>query len=212
MAAQFVHEASPRAGKAFVKLNCAAIPEGLIESELFGHVKGAFTDAKADRDGKFQQADGGTLFLDEIGEMPLSVQAKVLRALESGEVEKVGGRGPKKVNVRVLAATHRDLPALVKAGRFREDLFFRLNVLSLRVPPLREHLEDLPALAQGFLDRFAQDNGLAMMIWSEGALNVLAAHGWPGNVRELRNIVQRCAALAANAEIGAEETRAALIG
>ena len=212
VAALFVHESSPRAEKAFVKLNCAAIPEGLIESELFGHVKGAFTDAKSDRDGKFQQANGGTLFLDEIGEMPLSVQAKVLRALESGEVEKVGGRGPKKVNVRVLAATHRDLPALVKAGRFREDLFFRLNVLSLRMPPLREHVEDLPVLAQGFLDRFAKENGLAVMTWSESALNVLADHAWPGNVRELRNIVQRCAALAVCAEISADETRAALIG
>jgi hypothetical protein len=210
VAAQFIHENSPREEKPFVKLNCAAIPEGLIESELFGHVKGAFTDAKKDREGKFQQADGGTLFLDEIGEMPPGVQAKVLRVLESGEVEKVGGGGPKKVNVRVVAATHRDLPAMVQSGRFREDLYYRLNVLALRMPPLREHLEDLPALAHGFLERFVGENGLAATTWSGDALAALAGHVWPGNVRELRNIVQRCAAMAASNEITAEDVAAAL--
>lgn len=210
VAAQLIHESSPRTAKAFVKLNCAAIPEGLIESELFGHVKGAFTDAKSDREGKFQQADSGTLFLDEIGEMPLSVQAKVLRALESGEVEKVGGKGPKKVNVRVVAATHRDLKQLVAAGRFREDLYFRLNVLALRMPSLREHPEDLPILATEFLKRFVEDNGLATLTWSSQALRELTAHPWPGNVRELRNIVQRCAALTNGAQINSDEVESAL--
>lgn len=208
--AQSIHDQSPRRLAPFIKLNCAAIPEGLIESELFGHARGAFTDAKTDRDGKFQQAHGGTLFLDEIGEMPLSVQAKVLRALESGEVEKIGGKGPAKVDVRVIAATHRDLTAMVKAGRFREDLFYRLNVLGLRVPPLREHVDDLPLLAQNFLDRFCKDNGLAAMSFSSEALTALATHSWPGNVRELRNIIQRCAALAASSTIDATAVKDAL--
>ena len=210
VAAQFVHQNSPRSDEAFIKVNCAAIPEGLIESELFGHVRGAFTDAKADRAGKFQQANGGTLFLDEVGELPPGVQSKLLRALETGEIQPLGSEKSIHVNVRIVAATNRDLAALVQGKQFREDLYYRLNVFAVRVPPLREHLDDLPALAEGFLNRFCKENGLAALRFSAKAHATLATHGWPGNVRELRNIVQRCALECDGSEIGPKEVTAVL--
>jgi len=191
--AQLIHETSARQSGPFIKVNCAAIPEGLLESELFGHVKGAFTDARADHIGKFTQADGGTLFLDEIGDMPLVVQAKVLRAIETGEVEPLGAEGITQVNVRIVAATHRDLEDMVRQGRFRQDLFYRLNVLNIAVPPLRAHVEDLDELANVFLEKFCVENGLAAMTFAPDALALLKQHNWAGNVRELRNVVQRCA-------------------
>lgn len=208
--AQFLHEQSPRAAGPFVKLNCAAMPDGLIESELFGHVKGAFTDAKAHHDGKFVQANGGTLFLDEIGEMPLGVQAKLLRAIETGEIEPVGGEKPKKVDVRIVAATHRDLGKMVDSREFRQDLLFRLNVFSAKVPSLREHVDDIPLLAENFLAPFCAENGLAELTFSRDAIAALKAHAWPGNVRELRNVVQRCAIEASGLTIEAADVRAAL--
>jgi transcriptional regulator with PAS, ATPase and Fis domain len=170
-------------------VNCAAIPETLMESELFGHEKGAFSGAERQRKGAFEEADRGTLFLDEIGEMPLDLQAKLLRALETGEVKRVGSSRPIQVSVRVVSATHRDLPAQVRAGKFREDLFFRLCVIPVPVPPLRARQGDVRALAQRFLDA-AAPRGLQLR-WSEEALRRLEAYDWPGNVRQLRNVVQR---------------------
>lgn len=188
-----LHHYSPRAQQPFVKVNCGAIPGGLIESELFGHVKGAFTDARTDREGKFARADRGTLFLDEIGELPLSAQTRLLRVLEEGVVEPLGCDRPQKIDVRVVAATNRNLTSEVAAGRFRQDLFYRLNVVSLAVPPLRDHLDDLPALAAHFLVNFCAENGLAELTLAPAALTVLKKQSWPGNVRELRNIIQRLA-------------------
>jgi two-component system nitrogen regulation response regulator NtrX len=207
--ARAVHDASPRAGGPFVKVNCAAIPEELIESELFGAVKGAYTGADASRDGKWVQADGGTLFLDEIGDMSARAQAKVLRALQEGEVEPVGGKGAVRVDVRVIAATNRDLEREVKEGRFREDLWFRLNVVPLRSPPLRDRGEDVAALARHFLERFRLENNRPPMGFTGDALAALARHDWPGNVRELQNAVERLAIMARGTEIGAGELAAA---
>ncbi len=208
--AQFIHESSPRAAKPFVKVNCAAIPDGLIESELFGHQKGAFTDAKDSRKGKFLQANGGTLFLDEIGEMPLSVQAKVLRALENGEIEPLGSEAVQKVDVRVIAATHRNLAEMVERKEFRQDLYFRLNVFNLGVPPLREHAGDIAELARHFLEAFCRENGLAELAIAPAALALLEKHQWPGNVRELRNVIQRCAIVAAGPTVLAEDVKKAI--
>jgi transcriptional regulator with GAF, ATPase, and Fis domain len=205
--AHLIHEHSARPEGPFVKVNCAAIPDGLIESELFGHVKGAFTDARNDRKGKFALADQGTLFLDEIGEMPLAVQAKVLRAIENGEIEPVGSDAIIRVKVRIIAATHRDLEEMVRRKEFREDLFYRLNVMSLPIPPLREHLEDLDLLAAHFLESFCVENGLAEMSFAPEALDELKRQAWPGNVRQLRNVVQRCATSAENPLITAEDVR-----
>jgi len=204
LVARAVHEASDRRDGPFVKVNCAAIPEELIESELFGSVKGAFTGATADRDGKFLQAHGGTLFLDEIGDMSLRAQAKVLRALQEGEIEKVGGSGVRKVDVRVVAATNRDLEAAVRAGEFREDLFFRLNVVPMFVPPLRERREDIGLLADHFLSRYCDQNNLPRRTLTEAAKRRLAAHAWPGNVRELHNAIERLAILCPDTSIGPE--------
>jgi len=208
--AHYIHAQSQRSEAAFVKMNCAAIPDGLIESELFGHVKGAFTDAKGDRKGKFEQAHGGTLFLDEIGEMPANVQAKVLRALENGEIEKVGSEKVSKVDVRVVTATHRNLKEMAARREFREDLYYRLSVVSVKVPPLRDHLDDLDALADHFLDKFCEDNGMAALKFSREALRVLKQHAWPGNVRELRNVVQRCAIEATGGTITATDAKEVL--
>ena len=205
--AQFVHDQSPRTDKPFVKVNCAAIPEGLIESELFGHQKGAFTDAKDSRKGKFLQANGGTLFLDEIGEMPLSVQAKVLRALENGEIEPLGSEEIRRVDVRVIAATNRNLAEMVESKDFRQDLYFRLNVFNLRIPPLREHPEDIEILASHFLQSFCRENGLAELAMDPSAFALLKAYPWPGNVRELRNVVHRCAIVASGPSISDKEIR-----
>ncbi|HEX5660694.1 MAG TPA: sigma-54 dependent transcriptional regulator [Polyangiales bacterium] len=189
--ARAIHMLSPRKEAPFVKVNCAAIPTELIESELFGYEKGAFTGAQARKKGLFEQANGGTLFLDEIGDMSLDAQAKVLRALQSGEITRVGSEQTVMVDVRVLAATNRDLEAAVSEGRFREDLYFRLNVVPVRSPSLRERREDIPALATSFARGFAKENGVREKPFESEVLEALAERSWPGNVRELRNVVER---------------------
>ena len=193
LVARAVHDASERRKAPFVKVNGAASPEELIESELFGAVKGAYTGATQSRDGKFLQADRGTLFLDEVGDMSLKAQAKVLRALQEGEIERVGGSQTIRVDVRVLAATNKDLTAEIRAGRFREDLFFRLNVVPIHVPALRERADDIPLLAEYFLASYLEENGLPPRRFTPAALQILRALPWPGNVRELSNIVERLA-------------------
>ena len=194
--ARHIHRRSRRTAGAFIALNCAAIPENLLESELFGHEKGAFSGAVARRVGKFEAADGGTLLLDEIGEMDIRLQAKLLRALQEREIDRIGGNGPVRVDVRILATTNRDLLAEVSAGRFREDLYFRLNVISLHVPPLRERPGDIQALADHFARRFAQVNGLPHRKLTDAARRRLSMHAWRGNVRELENTLHRAVLLA----------------
>jgi len=191
LVARAIHVGSLRASGPFVEVNCAAIPEELIESELFGHVKGAFTGALAARKGKFELADGGTLFLDEIADMSLKTQAKVLRALQEQRIEPVGGAGSVEVDVRVIAATNKDLEEEIREGRFREDLFFRLNVIPFRVPPLRERREDVPLLARHFMELLSAEHGRRPRSLAPEALAALAQLPWPGNVRELRNIIER---------------------
>jgi DNA-binding NtrC family response regulator len=198
--AQEIHARSPRAGQAFVAVNCAALPENLIESELFGYERGAFTGAAQQRRGRFEAASGGTIFLDEIGDMNPVTQAKVLRVLENHKIERLGGSQTIDVDVRVVSATHRDLPAEIAAGKFREDLFYRLRVVTLEIPALREHKEDIPALAGNFLAQFgARHNRQAKL--SRAALDMLVAYDWPGNVRELRNAVERSLVLSRGDEI-----------
>ncbi len=204
LVARALHAASPRRTRPLVTVNCAAIPEALFESELFGHARGAFTGATDARHGKFQRADGGTLFLDEVGELPAALQPKLLRALESGDIERVGGRGPERVDVRLVAATNRDLEAEMRTGRFREDLYYRLLVVPIRVPPLRERTEDVPLLARHFLDLACRQNRVSPKRLSTGAEEVLLAHGWPGNVRELRNAMGRVAILVPDPLVRAE--------
>ncbi len=199
--ARHIHTRSRRAQGPFVALNCAAIPEQLLESELFGHEKGAFSGAVARRVGKFEAADGGTLLLDEIGEMDVRLQAKLLRAVQEREIDRVGGSAPVRVNVRILATTNRDLRAEVAQKRFREDLYFRLNVVAICIPPLRERPGDIAALAAHFARRYADVNGLPDRRFSGGALQRLRAHTWRGNVRELENTVHRAVLLAAGGEI-----------
>jgi two-component system nitrogen regulation response regulator NtrX len=191
LVARAIHLGSRRADAAFVKLNCAAIPKDLIESELFGYERGAFTGAVQAKKGKLEMADEGTLFLDEIGDLSLDAQAKLLRAIETGEVERVGGTKTSTVDVRLVSATHKDLAAQVRAGAFREDLYFRLNVLPLHVPPLRERKEDIALLAQHFMHAFAQAEGLADKELTPEAVALLEGYSWPGNVRELRNLMER---------------------
>ncbi len=191
LVARAVHEASDRRDKPFVKVNCAAIPRELIESELFGHERGAFTGATAQKPGLFEVADGGTIFLDEIGDMAIGAQAKVLRVLQSGEIMRVGGRKLSIVDVRVLAATHKNLPELVSSGEFREDLYFRLNVVPIHVPPLRDRPSDIPLLCRHFIDDACEDNGMGTKRLADDALATLQRHAWPGNVRELRNVIER---------------------
>ncbi|MBP1633707.1 MAG: ntrX [Acidobacteria bacterium] len=191
LVARTVHALSRRRAGPFVEVNCAAIPEELIESELFGHAKGAFTGAVSDRRGKFELADGGTIFLDEIGDMSLKTQAKVLRVLQEQVFEPVGGTSPVKVDVRVLAATNKDLPAEIRAGRFREDLYFRLNVIPIFVPPLHDRREDIPLLAEHFTSAFAREYGRRLKAFDPAALAALQDYPWPGNVRELRNVIER---------------------
>ena len=193
--ARALHAASPRAEGPFVTVNCAAIPDELVESELFGHEKGAYTGAHERRIGHFEAADGGTLFLDEIGDMPLLAQAKLLRALEQREIVRVGGTQPVKVDIRVLAATNADLEQAVKAGAFRVDLYYRLAVVPLRVPPLRERREDVPLLARRFLAQIAARDGRRPQVLDEGALELLAAQDWPGNVRQLKNLLEAATVL-----------------
>jgi two-component system nitrogen regulation response regulator NtrX len=191
LVARTVHQLSRRRGGPFVEVNCAAIPEELIESELFGHARGAFTGAVADKPGRFEQADGGTIFLDEIGDMSLKTQAKVLRVLQEQVMERVGGTQRIKVDVRVLAATNKELPAEIRDGRFREDLYFRLNVIPIFVPPLRDRAEDIPLLAEHFMALMAAEYGKRPKRFASEAMARLQQYQWPGNVRELRNIVER---------------------
>ena len=203
--ARAIHAQSPRRGEAFVAVNCAAIPEALLESELFGHAKGAFTGADRARRGLFLEADGGTLFLDEVGELPTALQAKLLRVLQEEEVRPLGDSKSRRVDVRVLAATARDLEAEVAAGRFREDLFYRLNVVRLAVPPLRERPKDIPLLVDHFLARFRDTLGKPVRGISDEALERLVAYRWPGNVRELENVIERAIILADADRIGLAE-------
>ena len=194
LVARAIHDLSPRAGKKFVAVNCAAIPGPLLESELFGHVRGAFTDAVRDKPGLFEEADGGTLFLDEVGELPLALQSKLLRALQESEIRRVGGEEPVTVDVRVIAATLRDLRAEIEAGRFREDLYYRLAVVPVSVPALRERVEDIAELAQFFVERHGVRHGREGVLGPE-AIAALEARAWPGNVRELENVLERALVL-----------------
>ncbi len=194
--ARLLHEGSNRADKPMVEVNCAAIPSELIESELFGHIKGSFTGAIKDRAGKFEQADGGTLFLDEIGDMSMAAQTKVLRALQENEITRVGSDKPIKVNVRVLAATNKDLPREIAAGRFREDLFHRLNVIPIHVPSLKERISDIPLLVSYFAEQICDEQRIATKTFSDDAIAALQTREWTGNVRELRNVVERLIILA----------------
>ncbi|MGE0550563.1 MAG: sigma 54-interacting transcriptional regulator [Kofleriaceae bacterium] len=191
LVARAIHDQSPRRGRRFVAINCAAIPAPLLESELFGHCKGAFTDAVRDKTGLFEDADGGTLFLDEIGELPLALQSKLLRVLQESEIRRVGDTASIKVDVRVVAATLRDLGEEVAAGRFREDLFYRLNVVPIRIPPLRERTEDIPSLIQFFAERHADRHQRPLVELSDAAIEALQQQPWPGNVRELENVIER---------------------
>ncbi len=202
--ARHIHRRSRRSGGPFIALNCAAIPENLLESELFGHEKGAFSGALARRIGKFEAAEGGTLLLDEISEMDVRLQAKLLRALQEREIDRLGGDTPVKVNVRILATTNRDLPNEARQGRFREDLYFRLNVVSLTVPSLRDRPGDIPTLAAHFARKYAEVNGVPHRPLSPHAILRLTSHGWRGNVRELENTIHRAVLLAEGAEIGGE--------
>src|SRR5438309_2238989 len=205
LVARTIHALSRRRAGGFVEVNCAAIPEELIESELFGHVRGAFTGAVADRRGKFEVADGGTIFLDEIGDMSLKTQAKVLRVLQEQTVDAVGGKSSIKVDVRVLAATNKDLQAEIRGGRFREDLYFRLNVIPIFVPPLRERQEDIPLLADHFMAEFAREYGRRVKGFEPGARVTLQQYPWPGNVRELRNVIERLMIMAPGDAISAAD-------
>lgn len=205
LVARAVHRLSARADRPFVEVNCAAIPAELIESELFGHVKGSFTGAYADRSGKFEQANGGTLFLDEIGDMSSAAQAKVLRALQEGVITRVGGEHPIRVDVRVIAATNKDLEREIELGRFREDLYFRLNVVPIHVPPLRERREDIPMLVRHFIERAVNELRLPPRQFDDSAIDRLVSMDWPGNVRELRNTVERLLILARSDEVTASD-------
>jgi two-component system NtrC family response regulator len=200
--AKGVHFNSRRADGPFIAVNCAAIPDSLIESELFGHMRGAFTGAVKDKEGKFELADGGTLFLDEIGDLRIDLQAKILRALQEREVDRVGGGKPVSVDVRVIAATNKDIEQAVKEGAFREDLYYRLNVITLFIPPLRDRKEDIPLLASHFLKKFNKDADVRI---DSGALSMLTAYGWPGNVRELENVIERASVLKRGTLITREE-------
>ncbi len=210
LVARAIHERSPRKDAPFITLNCAAVPAELIESELFGHEKGAFTGAASRHVGKFEQAEGGTLFLDEIGDMPVAMQAKLLRVLEEGEVERVGGDKPAKVNVRVVVATHRNLEDLVKQNAFRRDLFHRIYVFPLALPPLRERPEDFSALVAHFSGQVAAQNGWKEKTFSEDAIKELKNYPWPGNIRELRNVVERLVLLAEGDAVEREEVQLTL--
>ncbi|HTS34147.1 MAG TPA: sigma-54 dependent transcriptional regulator [Candidatus Solibacter sp.] len=210
LVARTIHEQSPRSGGPFVTLNCAAVPAELIESELFGHEKGSFTGASGRHIGKFEQADQGTIFLDEIGDMPLQMQTKLLRVLEEGEVERIGGDKPVSVNVRVVVATHRDLEARVREEKFRQDLFHRIYVFPLVLPPLRERREDIPALVEHFAAQVCAQNGWKPIPFTRDAMDALQSHPWPGNVRELRNMVERLMLLATEGQVDLPTVQLAL--
>ena len=200
--AEQIHLRSSRSLAPFVRVNCAAIPEGLLESELFGHIKGAFTGASTNRKGRFELAAGGTIFLDEIGDLPLALQAKLLRVLQEKTFEKVGSEKTLVVDVRVLAATNRDIEAMVGKGEFRSDLYYRLNVLPLVIPPLRQRTEDIPELARFFLSKFMRANGKHFEGFSEDAMEAMLTYPWPGNIRELENCVERACVIAGKGWIG----------
>lgn len=203
--AEQVHLRSARHNKPFVRVNCAALPEGLLESELFGHVKGAFTDAVQNRRGRFELADGGTIFLDEIGDLPLKLQSKLLRVLQQKTFERVGSSDPVTVDVRIVAATNRDIDDLVKRGEFRSDLYYRLNVLPVYVPPLRQRKEDIPALAEFFLKNFSRETKKQFTGFTDQAIELMLSYTWPGNVRELENAVERAVVIARDKVIGAQD-------
>lgn len=203
--AEQIHLRSRRREQPLVRVNCAALPEPLLESELFGHVKGAFTDATSDRRGRFELADGGTIFLDEIGELPLATQAKMLRVIQQRTFEKLGASEPVSVDVRIIAATNRDIEAAVEEGTFRRDLFYRLNVLPLRIPPLRSRAEDIPQLANHFLKRFNRETKKVVRGFTDGAMETLLSYSWPGNVRELENAVERAVVVCRGEYIEAED-------
>jgi two-component system nitrogen regulation response regulator NtrX len=210
LVAAAIHEGSARRDRAYVRVNCAAIPRDLVESEMFGHERGAFTGATERRIGRFELAHAGTLFLDEVGDLGLDAQAKLLRAIEAKEVERVGGGKPVRVDVRVVSATNKELPRCVVEGTFREDLFFRLNVIPITLPPLRERPGDVPALVRHFSVLHRARTGRSVPAWSEAAVELLACHRWPGNVRELANIVERLAILHAGSEVTAAHVREVL--
>lgn len=206
LVARMIHDTGPLKDKAFVPVNCGAIPANLIESELFGHKRGSFTGAVTEKDGLFQVAHGGTLFLDEVGELPLALQVKLLRAIQERTIRKVGGTDDVKVDVRIIAATNRDLEAAVRQGSFREDLYYRLNVIQLKTPPLREREGDVRLLADHFLKRFSERSGRKVEGFTDEAWAALDAHSWPGNVRELENVIERAVTLAAAlGKIGPEQ-------
>jgi two-component system response regulator PilR (NtrC family) len=209
LAARLIHENGARRDKPFVPVNCGAIPENLMESEFFGYKKGAFTGAGEDREGFFQAADGGTLFLDEVAELPLGMQVKLLRAIQEKRVRKVGAPQEDPVDVRIISATHQNLADLVAAGRFRQDLFYRLNVIELRMPPLRECREDIPGIAANVLERLARTHGVPAPRLKPAAVQALEQYDFPGNVRELENILERALALSGSEEIGAADLRLA---
>jgi two-component system response regulator AtoC len=203
--ARHIHDASPRAGKAFVAVNCGAIPEALLESELFGHTRGAFTGATAERQGLFEEANGGTLFLDELGDLPLPLQVKLLRALQEGEVRRVGDNVSRTVDVRVVAATARDLETDVAEGKFRADLYYRINVVRIHLPALRERTEDIPELVRHFIDRYNKRLGLRVTGVTAAAMRALVEYPWPGNVRELENVIERAMVLTEGEQLGVEQ-------
>ena len=210
--ANAIHHGSARRDRPFIKVNCAALPETLLESEVFGYERGAFTGAVARKEGRFELADGGTLFMDEIGDLSPATQAKLLRVLQEGEFERLGGTRTLKVDVRLVAATNADLTALVREKRFREDLFYRLNVITIQIPPLRERREDIPLLAQHFLRRFAAKNAKAISGFTEEALDLLQTYAWPGNVRELENVVERAVVLSRSSMISPADFPETLVG
>ena len=207
LVASAIHENSPRSHMPFVKLNCAALPKDLIESELFGYEKGAFTGATTRKQGKFEIADGGTLLLDEIGDMSLDTQAKLLRVLEEEEFEKLGGKKPIKIDVRVIASTNKNLPEEIKKGSFREDLYFRISTMPIHVPPLRERKEDIELLVEHFLRIFCEENNRLQKTFTSGAIKVLMSYDWPGNVRELKNLVERLVIMVERDSIEEEDVK-----
>ena len=210
--ADAIHHGSPRRERAFIKVNCAALPETLLESELFGHERGAFTGAVARKEGRFELADGGTLFMDEIGEISPAMQAKLLRVLQSGEFERVGGTRTLTADVRLIAATNSDVAALVREKRFREDLYYRLNVITIQLPPLRARQDDIPLLAHHFLRKYAAKNGKTVGGFAEEALDILQTYAWPGNVRELENVIERAVVLTRSSVISPADLPEALVG
>lgn len=210
MVAKAIHCNSSRKDQPFIAVNCAAIPEPLLESELFGHVKGAFTDAQTDKKGMFEAAEGGTLFLDEIGEVPVTLQPKLLRAIEDKAVRKVGSTETVSIDIRILSATNLELKEAVKTKRFRDDLYYRINVLEIQIPPLRRRVEDIPLLANHFLEKYGRQKGISG--FTEEALHLLTHYAWPGNVRELENIIERAVTFTRNNKIGAEDLPQEMIG